>query len=194
MVWHNNVVCVQCHARLAALPVERHTETIGPKALAEAERVRAEPAALADAPIRCPSCGSAQLSSGAKGFGGGKALAGGLLVGPVGLLAGTLGAGEVKITCLKCGEVFAPGDTMEKRKSAGRKQKRRLWPGLWRSIMMGLEFLAVVLIFGLVGQWLDHKFRLHGVATLVMICVAVIGDLFSQIKTLLNAQHQRPQR
>lgn len=51
---------------------------------------------------------------------------------------------------------------------------------------MGVEFLAVVLIFGLIGQWIDGKFHWHGVATVVMICIAVIGDLYLQIKMLLH--------
>ncbi len=58
--------------------------------------------------------------------------------------------------------------------------------GLRRFTSMGIEFLAVVLIFGLIGQWLDNKFHWHGVATVVMICIAVIGDLYLQIKMLLH--------
>lgn len=58
--------------------------------------------------------------------------------------------------------------------------------GLRRFTSMGIEFLAVVLIFGLLGQWMDHTFRWHGIATVVMICVAVIGDLYLQIKMLLH--------
>ncbi len=58
--------------------------------------------------------------------------------------------------------------------------------GLRRFTSMGVEFLAVVLIFGLIGQWIDGKFHWHGVATVVMICIAVIGDLYLQIKMLLH--------
>ena len=58
--------------------------------------------------------------------------------------------------------------------------------GLRRFTSMGVEFLAVVLIFGLIGQWIDGKFHWHGVATVVMICMAVIGDLYLQIKMLLH--------
>ncbi|MGC9259731.1 MAG: AtpZ/AtpI family protein [Phycisphaerae bacterium] len=59
--------------------------------------------------------------------------------------------------------------------------------GLRRFTSMGVEFLAVVLIFGLIGQWVDHQFQWHGVATVVLICVAVIGDLYLQIKMLLQS-------
>ena len=38
-----------------------------------------------------------------KGFGLGKAAAGGLLLGPIGLLGGVIGSGKIIVTCLKCG-------------------------------------------------------------------------------------------
>jgi len=38
--------------------------------------------------IRCPKCGSTQIAAGNKGFGLGKAAAGGLFLGPVGWLGG----------------------------------------------------------------------------------------------------------
>lgn len=59
-------------------------------------------------PVRCPRCRSTQLTANRKGFGLGKAAAGGLLLGPVGLLGGFLGSRKVKITCLKCGYTWKP--------------------------------------------------------------------------------------
>ena len=59
-------------------------------------------------PVRCPRCRSTQLIANKKGFGLGKAAAGGLLLGPVGLLGGFLGSSKVKITCLKCGYTWKP--------------------------------------------------------------------------------------
>ncbi len=70
--------------------------------------------------------------------------------------------------------------------SAGQESPVARASGLRRFTSMGIEFLAVVLIFGLAGQWLDHTFRWHGIATVVLICVAVIGDLYLQIKMLLH--------
>lgn len=53
--------------------------------------------------IRCPKCGSTQLTANKKGFGLGKALIGGVIFGGVGLLGGFLGSNKIKITCLNCG-------------------------------------------------------------------------------------------
>lgn len=59
--------------------------------------------------LRCPKCGSTQLHAGDKGFGLGKAAAGGLLLGPVGLLGGMIGSKKVMITCLSCGKKWQAG-------------------------------------------------------------------------------------
>ena len=59
--------------------------------------------------LYCPHCGSSQLTANKKGFGAGKAVAGAVLTGGVGLLAGFIGSGNVKITCLKCGCTWKPG-------------------------------------------------------------------------------------
>lgn len=60
--------------------------------------------------IKCPKCGSEQITANKKGFSGKNAVAGALVTGGIGLLAGTIGSNKVKITCLKCGHVFNPGD------------------------------------------------------------------------------------
>ena len=57
----------------------------------------------------CPICGSKNLSSEKKGFSGKKAVAGALLTGGIGILAGTIGSNDTMITCLKCGHRFKAG-------------------------------------------------------------------------------------
>ena len=59
--------------------------------------------------VCCPVCGSTQVSAQKKGFGMGKALTGGALIGAFGLLAGLFGGNSVLITCLSCGHRFRPG-------------------------------------------------------------------------------------
>lgn len=61
-----------------------------------------------EGPMMCPRCGSTDLSSARKGFSGGKAVAGGLLLGPVGIVAGGLGSNKVKIHCMNCGYNAGP--------------------------------------------------------------------------------------
>lgn len=59
--------------------------------------------------LYCPNCGSSQLTANKKGFGAGKAVTGAILTGGIGLLAGFIGSGNVKVTCLKCGRKWNPG-------------------------------------------------------------------------------------
>ncbi|MGC9260811.1 MAG: hypothetical protein ACP5I8_12170 [Phycisphaerae bacterium] len=118
MVWQDHVVCAECNALLMALPVKRQTEIV--KLKTESKNTQTGQGYLTDVP-QCPYCGSIHVSSGAKGFGGGKALTGLVLLGPLGLLAGALGSGKTKITCLQCGKTFAPGDTAAKLKKLKRK-------------------------------------------------------------------------
>lgn len=54
--------------------------------------------------MACPRCHSAQVTAGKKGFGIGKALVGGVLLGPVGILAGFIGSKNMEFVCLSCKE------------------------------------------------------------------------------------------
>lgn len=60
--------------------------------------------------LHCPKCGSNQITANKKGFSGKKAVAGALLTGGIGVLAGTIGSNKIKITCLSCGHEFKPGE------------------------------------------------------------------------------------
>jgi len=59
--------------------------------------------------VRCPKCGSSQLTTKDKGFSLGKAAVGALWLGPVGLAAGMLGSKKTHIVCLKCGYEWEVG-------------------------------------------------------------------------------------
>ena len=60
--------------------------------------------------VCCPKCNSRELHAEHKGFSGGKALAGAIVTGGIGLLAGTIGSRDTQITCLKCGHKFKAGE------------------------------------------------------------------------------------
>ena len=62
-----------------------------------------------DDEIRCPKCGSTQITAGNKGFSVGKAVAGDVVAGPVGLVAGAIGSKKTIITCLNCGHKWEAG-------------------------------------------------------------------------------------
>ena len=58
----------------------------------------------------CPKCGSTSLTAQRRGFGVGRAVVGGVLLGPVvGVLAGAAGSKKIELTCLNCGHRFRPG-------------------------------------------------------------------------------------
>ena len=63
-----------------------------------------------DTTPRCAKCGSTSISANQKGFGVGKAVVGTAVAGPLGLIAGNLGAKKVRITCLKCGHQWMAGN------------------------------------------------------------------------------------
>lgn len=55
---------------------------------------------------KCPRCGSSSLSGNKKGYGIGKGVIGAMAVGPLGLVAGNIGAKKVVVTCMNCGHRF----------------------------------------------------------------------------------------
>ena len=62
---------------------------------------------MASAPLKCPMCGESvqwkKVDTSKKGFSVGKAAAGAVLLGPVGLVGGALGKKMVAYYCGKCG-------------------------------------------------------------------------------------------
>lgn len=60
--------------------------------------------------VRCPRCGSKDIKVTEKGFGFGKAAAGGCLLGPLGLLFGGFGRKQSKLVCQNCGNRFTYND------------------------------------------------------------------------------------
>lgn len=60
--------------------------------------------------LYCPKCGSSHLTANKKGYRVSKAAAGAIFTGGIGLLAGFIGSGNIKITCLKCGNTCKPGE------------------------------------------------------------------------------------
>lgn len=58
--------------------------------------------------VKCPRCGSTQITAQKKGFKVGKAILGNILFGKIGLLGGFIGSNDLEIRCLKCGNKWEP--------------------------------------------------------------------------------------
>ena len=62
-------------------------------------------------PIRCPNCGSTQVSPVEKSYDAGLGCFGLILFGWLGLLLGLLGGGDVSLYCAHCGHRWQPPGT-----------------------------------------------------------------------------------
>jgi DNA-directed RNA polymerase subunit RPC12/RpoP len=96
--------------------------------------------------IRCPKCNSDQITAHKKGFSGRKAVAGAVLTGGIGVLAGTIGSNKVKITCLNCGNIFNPGErrrTTAATTSPAKEKKNE------EDATLGIIFFVLAVLFGL---------------------------------------------
>ncbi len=60
-----------------------------------------------------------------------------------------------------------------------------------RFAAMGVEFFGVILIFGLVGHWLDDRYGFGGIATIVAVLMAFVGEMYLQIKSILRKNKQK---
>jgi DNA-directed RNA polymerase subunit RPC12/RpoP len=63
--------------------------------------------------ISCPYCGSKLISTTQKGFSLGKAAVGGVLLGPLGLLAGTHKSKDIMFYCMACQRKFTYEDYLD---------------------------------------------------------------------------------
>lgn len=57
--------------------------------------------------VQCPKCKSTNITADKKGYSLGKGVVGGVLLGPLGLLAGMHGKNKIELICLNCGNVFS---------------------------------------------------------------------------------------
>ncbi len=60
--------------------------------------------------MECPKCGKTEIVSNKKGFSAGKAIAGAVALGGVGIAAGAHGSGKVILTCINCGFDWKAGE------------------------------------------------------------------------------------
>lgn len=97
---------IQRRIQLENLRLQKQQLEVQQRQLNEQKQIRTQQANEYNNMAKCPRCGSTSLSGNKKGFGIGKAVIGAAVIGPIGLMAGNIGAKKVKVTCLKCGKTF----------------------------------------------------------------------------------------
>lgn len=108
-----------------------------------------------DDKLYCPNCGSSQFVANKKGFGAKKALLGGFLTGGIGLFAGFIGSNKIKITCLKCGHTYKPGDLKTKPLSPKELEQIKEQEDNDKSDGIAVFFLVTILVLVLILIMLD---------------------------------------
>lgn len=73
--------------------------------------------------LRCPKCDSDQLTANKRGYSAGKAVAGVVLSGGIGLLAGLHGKDKIVVYCMACGEDWKPSEYAKKKQKYNRSRK-----------------------------------------------------------------------
>jgi hypothetical protein len=124
--------------------------------------------------IHCPKCNSTQITANKKGFSGGKAVAGAVLLGGIGLLAGTAGSNKIIITCLKCGFQFKPGEKLQKPPQLSPRAEQVL-VGIFRGLLFTMSgmLLLIAISATISGDW--GWGLLLGVIATIMWLIAKAG-------------------
>jgi len=94
-----------------AAKIKDQLQRAGAKVVVKGSACQSETSVPAnDETIRCSRCGSSTVEWDKTKFGMGKAVAGAILLGPLGAFAGLAGKKKIVFTCLKCGNTWKPGD------------------------------------------------------------------------------------
>ena len=112
--------------------------------------------------IRCPRCGSEDVSGGTQGFGAGKAVVGAVVAGPLGLAAGAINKNKVTNSCMTCGHRWQP-------------EKPKL-PAQENDWMFTMASVFCFSFAGMIGWWTgtEHGFLWGAAAAIAAFIVAMI--------------------
>ena len=118
--------------------------------------------------ITCPKCGSTEITGGTKGFGAGKAAAGLVVAGPLGLAAGAIGKNKAMNSCMACGYQWSPAKVAKAAQAQANKEALGS-TGEWASALA----LFVALMIGLV-TYIYVGFIAAVAATFVAFFIGII--------------------
>ena len=134
--------------------------------------------------LHCPKCDSTDYTSIKKGFSGKQAVAGAVLTGGIGILAGTIGSSNVLIKCLKCGYQYKAGD-YDKEKKALQQQKKISQKPLNKADTYALVLFALLLsVLGVIfsynlwsSDWGLFGFIFNVFVSLATLCCIIFFGL-----------------
>src|SRR3989338_2749066 len=101
--------CTRCGCSSAFI------ERFSPACDEPSDSAKSNPTAANTGP-RCPKCRSYSITGNKAGFGLGKAVVGGVALGPAGLLAGFFGSRKIYLSCLQCGHTWKPVATSKSKR------------------------------------------------------------------------------
>lgn len=111
----NPICCKRCHKKIPQAKLSREGYCyVCVEATCRAQRKTAvavpvrEVGNVEEKIVRCPRCGSREVIGDKRGYSVGGGLSGAMILGPLGLLAGSLNSNEFRIRCLYCGAIWDP--------------------------------------------------------------------------------------
>jgi len=81
--------------------------------------------------MKCPICKGTDITAQKAGFGVGKAVAGAVATGGIGLVAGFIGSNRVMVHCLACGHKWNPAKQAKNEKAERERIKRKRSDARW---------------------------------------------------------------
>lgn len=99
--------------------------------------------------LKCPKCRSTELTTSKKGFSAGQAIAGAVVAGGVGILAGAIGNNKIQITCLECGHTFKPGEDVDnaRKKRIQKAKEQRESKQMMKSPIFWIFLIALIALY-----------------------------------------------
>lgn len=132
--------------------------------------------------LRCPKCNSTNLTANKKGYSAGKAVAGVVLTGGVGLLAGAIGSGKVDITCLSCGYKYRAGEYQKEKNKLDNEKSFIARQERGEESFIGLIFLMFILsIIGCIISYnlFSNDWNFFGTLFTIATLICIVITIFS---------------
>lgn len=147
--------------------------------------------------IECPKCGCTQLTASKKGFSGKNAVAGALLTGGIGFLAGTIGSNKTMLTCLACGFRYKAGEYSVEKTMIENERRAKLDASQADLIGGTIALLCISIIIASGITYLAYlsftnNYYVLG-AALVFINIIVFGFVYNCVEEIIKHKNRTPE-